>query len=88
MTRGFLDDDFYEDLDAELARRGLPVPTNTYSVETSITDEAEVALISLRTISNGATAMTAAQLTVAVRGMARVLIVLVRLQLKRFEGTD
>lgn len=55
--------------------------------ERSITDEAEQALVALRNLANGTTAMTAAQLTTAVRGMARVLVVLVRLQLKRFEGT-
>jgi hypothetical protein len=53
--------------------------------ERSITEEAERALTSLRTIANGTGPMTAAQLTVALRGMARVLIVLVRLSLRRFE---
>ncbi len=65
----------------------IPDPPEVVA-ETSITGEAAIALTSLRTIANGATAMTTAQLTVAVRGMARVLIVLVRLQLKRFDGTD
>lgn len=56
--------------------------------ETSITAEATAALASLRTIANGSSALTLLQLTPIVRGMARVLIVLVRLQLRRFEGTD
>jgi hypothetical protein len=64
--------------------------------ETSITDEAVRALASLRAIANGTGAMatgltgamTAAQTTAALRGIARVLIVLVRLQLRRFDGTD
>jgi hypothetical protein len=54
----------------------------------TVTDEATAALTSLRTIANGSGSMTAAQLTVAVRGMARVLVVLARLSLRRFEGTD
>ncbi len=56
--------------------------------EQSVTDEAKQALISLRTIANGTTTLTASQLTATIRGMARVLIILIRLQLKRFEGTD
>jgi hypothetical protein len=59
-----------------------------YVAEQSIIDEAKQALISLRTITNGTTTLTATQLTATIRGMARILIVLVRLQLKRFEGTD
>ncbi len=56
--------------------------------EQSVTDEAKQALISLRTIANGTTIFTVTQLNATVRSMARVLIVLIRLQLKRFEGTD
>jgi hypothetical protein len=56
--------------------------------ETSITGEAAAALVSLRTIANGTNALTLLQLTPIVRGMARVLIVLVRLQLRRFDGTE
>ncbi len=56
--------------------------------ERSITGEAERALASLRTIANGTGNLTTAQLTVAVRGMARVLVVLARLQLRFFGGTD
>lgn len=53
----------------------------------SVTDEAERALESMRIVANGTTPMTVAQLTVAVRGIARVLVVLARLQLRRFDGT-
>lgn len=53
--------------------------------ERSVTDEAERALVSLRTIANGTSALTLLQLTPIVRGMARVLIVLIRIQLKRFD---
>jgi hypothetical protein len=56
--------------------------------EQSVTDEVKQALISLRTITNGTTTLTTTQLTATIRGMARILIVLIRLQLKRFEGTD
>ncbi len=56
--------------------------------EQSIIDEAKQALISLRTIANGTTIFTVTQLNATIRSMARVLIVLIRLQLKSFEGTD
>jgi hypothetical protein len=59
-----------------------------YVAEQSITDEAKQALISLRTIANGTTIFTVTQLNATIRSMARILIVLVRLQLKSFEGTD
>jgi hypothetical protein len=76
------------DLDGKLLRtEDIPDPPEQVA-ETSITAEATAALASLRTIANGAGAMTATQLTVAVRGMARVLIVLVRLGLRRFDGTE
>ncbi len=76
------------DINGELINtEDIPEPPEVVA-ETSATEEAGRALTSLRTIVNGTTAMTSAQLTVAVRGIARVLIVLVRLQLKRFDGTD
>ncbi len=56
--------------------------------ETSIIGEAERALASMRIVSNGTGPMTTSQLTAAVRSIARVLVVLVRLQLRRFDGTD
>ncbi len=75
------------DLESKLATYVYSDPPEQLA-ESSITDEAEQALVSLRNLANGNTAMTAAQLTGAMRGMARVLIVLVRLQLSKFEGTN
>lgn len=78
----------YYDVDGKLTRtEDIPDPPEQVA-EQSVTDEATAALASLRTIATGVGPMTTAQLTVAVRGMARVLIVLVRLQLKKFEGTE
>ncbi len=75
------------DLVAKLATYVYAEPAPAVA-ERSITDEATAALVSLRAIGAGTTNLTTAQLTVAVRGLARVLIVLVRLQLRRFDGTD
>ncbi len=75
------------DLEAKLASYAYTEPPEAVA-ERSVTDEAAAALTSLRTIANGSGSMTAAQLTVAVRGMARVLVVLARLQLRRFEDVD
>ncbi len=75
------------DLDTKLATYVYVEPP-ALVVERSITEEASTALISLRSIANGTTSMTVAQLTAAIRSLARVLIVLVRLQLRRFDGTN
>jgi hypothetical protein len=75
------------DLAAKLASYTYAEPPAAVA-ERSITDEAAAAITTLRTIANGTSALTLLQLTPIVRGMARVLIVLVRLQLRRFDGTD
>ena len=75
------------DLAAKLASYTYAEPAEQVA-ERSITEEAERALTSLRSVANGAGPMTTAQTTAALRSMARILIVLVRLQLKRFEETN
>jgi hypothetical protein len=76
------------DQDGTLIRtEDIPDPPEQVA-EQSVTNEAATSLNSLRTIVNGTGSMTSAQLTMAVRSIARVLIVLVRLSLKRFDGTD
>ena len=75
------------DLAAKLATYVYAEPAPAVA-ERSITDEAAAALVSLRSVANGSSALTLLQLTPIVRGLARVLIVLIRLQLRRFDGTD
>ncbi len=62
----------------------VPDPPEQVTERTLNTDAVQ-ALAALRVIADGSATMTAAQLTVAVRGIARTLVVLVRLVLRRFE---
>lgn len=75
--------------DGTLVRDDPAVTDDTAEVNTStLRDEADQALAALRNLATGTGNMTAAQLTVAVRGMARVLLVLARLYLGRLDRTD
>lgn len=73
----------YDDKGRLIERRDDPVPPEQVAERTANT-EAGQALASLQALADGTGPMTAAQLTVAVRGMARTLVVLVRLVLRRF----
>lgn len=55
---------------------------------TTIRTQAEAALIGLRTTATSTGTLTGAQLSNAVRLMAKVLIALVRLQLSKLDSTD
>ena len=59
-----------------------------WSNDAKIRDQADKALVDLRTIRDSSGNLSSAQLSNAVRLMARVLIVLVRLSLSRFDGVD
>lgn len=59
-----------------------------WSNDAKIRDQAEKALADLRTIRDSSGNLSSAQLSNAARLFARVLIVLVRLSLSRFDGVD
>ena len=64
------------------------VPTAEDKNESTVHTRAEAALDDLRTLASGSGTMTTAQLSVAVRLLARVAVVLLRISLRRFDATD
>lgn len=63
----------------------VQVDVTTEVVEYTLHDNANKALDNLRTIANGTGNMTPGQLTIAVRAMAKVLILLVRICIKKLD---
>jgi hypothetical protein len=74
--------------------KGNVVETRTVHVpdesirEDTLHQRAHGALVDLRSIANGSGNMTAAQLTLAVRAIAKALITVLRLHLRRFDDTE
>lgn len=56
--------------------------------ETTMRTQADAALADLRLVASSSGTLTGAQLSNAVRVIARVVIALVRLQLRRLDGVD
>ena len=63
-------------------------PTEEELRPTTLRTRADAALVDLRTIRDSSGNLSSAQLSNAVRLMARVLIVLIRLALSRYDGVD
>lgn len=78
----------------EVYLNGVLVTTETVTVpdevinERTLADRANAALADLATIANGSGNMSTAQLTTAVRALARALAALIRLQMRRLEAVD
>jgi hypothetical protein len=78
----------------ETYQNGVLVTTDTVTVPDEVSNEqtlnsrADTAIADMRALANGTGTLTAAQLTTAVRGIAKAVLYLMRLYLRRLDGTD
>lgn len=70
-----------------IGTRNVPIPDEQVNEDT-LHQRGLAALADLRPIANGNGNMNAAQLTGAVRAIAKVLVTILRLHLRRFDDTE